>query len=69
MITAKTEKAVLTNGGIVTADSIYTGSTGYANCLSGLIDGKFIGDPSLVGNAPYKCCAHNLCTSNGWMNI
>ena len=52
MITAKTTKAILTNGGIVTADSIYPSGSGYANCLSGLIDGKFIGDPSLVGNKP-----------------
>ena len=71
MMVVKHVRAVLTNGATVLADSIYDSGwdPGYDNCISGLIDKKFIGDPDLVGNAPYKCCAHNGCTYNGWFSI
>ena len=69
-ITIHQAKAVLTSDGIVSADSTYTScDDGYCSCLYGLNDGKFIGNPGIVKNKPNKCCAHNNCSNNGWMNI
>ena len=75
-ITIYSADAVLTQGGIVTADSTFTGTndSGYANCLNGLNDGIFLGDPSqdpsVSGNNFNKCCAKNDDnSSSGWMNI
>ena len=57
-------------GNYVTADSVNGAGgpvTGYANCLFGLVDGKW---PPFGVSGTTHCCAHNLpTTQHSWFNI
>ena len=60
---------VLTEGGTVTADSVFISANNlHSDCLSGLVDGKFIPWVSAAGST--KCIAHNEPTTpHSWFNI
>jgi len=64
-------QGILTTDATVTADSVWDGGGSpdpmYANCLSGLIDGKFVP----YGITPEtKCCAATIpSTAYTWLNI
>ena len=59
---AKKLAPVLTTGGIVSSDSVWTnaGDIGYANCLHGLIDNKYYPNAYWTMADRGKCCATTM---------